>query len=66
MSKENLALKLRVEVTTQTAGELDGQSRICNWLYNPHESGCDYYKNEECSRGRLAQRAVRSYGLKSH
>ena len=34
MPKESLALKLRIEVTTTTARELDGQSRICNWLYN--------------------------------
>src|ERR1700733_4318784 len=34
MSEENLALKLKIEVDLQTAAELDGQSRICNWLYN--------------------------------
>jgi putative transposase len=34
MSKENLVLKLKVEVDAEGAGELDGQSRICNWLYN--------------------------------
>lgn len=34
MSKENLVLKLKLEVDEQTARELDGQSRICNWLYN--------------------------------
>ena len=34
MSKENLVLKLRLEMETQAACELDGQSRICNWLYN--------------------------------
>jgi len=34
MSKENLVLKLKLEMETQTAGALDGQSRICNWLYN--------------------------------
>jgi putative transposase len=34
MSKENLVLKLRIEITPLTARELDGQSRICNWLYN--------------------------------
>jgi hypothetical protein len=33
MSKENLVLKLKVEVDAADAGELDGQSRICNWLY---------------------------------
>lgn len=27
-------LKLRVELVDQTANVLDGQSRICNWLYN--------------------------------
>ncbi len=34
MSKENLVLKLRIEADPQTISELDGQSRICNWLYN--------------------------------
>jgi putative transposase len=34
MSKENLVLRLKVEVDAAGAGELDGQSRICNWLYN--------------------------------
>src|ERR1700733_8606888 len=34
MPKETLALKLHIEVDAHTAGELDGQSRICNWLYN--------------------------------
>ena len=34
MFKESLVLKLRLEVNRQSACELDGQSRICNWLYN--------------------------------
>src|SRR5277367_6561200 len=34
MSKENLVLRLRVEADAAGANELDGQSRICNWLYN--------------------------------
>lgn len=34
MSKENLALKLSIKADPQTISELDGQSRICNWLYN--------------------------------
>jgi len=34
MSKENLVLKLKVDADPQTISELDGQSRICNWLYN--------------------------------
>lgn len=34
MSKENLVLKLRLEVEAFAVNELDGQSRICNWLYN--------------------------------
>ena len=34
MPKENLVLKLRIEADPQTISELDGQSRICNWLYN--------------------------------
>jgi len=34
MPKENLVLKLKLEVDAQAVSELDGQSRICNWLYN--------------------------------
>ena len=34
MSKENLVLKLLITADPQGAAELDGQSRICNWLYN--------------------------------
>jgi putative transposase len=34
MPKENLVLKLKLEPTASAASELDGQSRICNWLYN--------------------------------
>lgn len=34
MPKENLVIKLSVEVDKQTSSELDGQSKICNWLYN--------------------------------
>jgi putative transposase len=34
MSKENLVLKLKLETTPYAAAELDGQSRVCNWLYN--------------------------------
>lgn len=34
MPKENLVLKLQLEVDAETAHVLDGQSRICNWLYN--------------------------------
>jgi putative transposase len=34
MSKESAVLKLGLEVTTENAIEMDGQSRICNWLYN--------------------------------
>lgn len=34
MSKENLVLRLGVELDAAGASELDGQSRICNWLYN--------------------------------
>jgi putative transposase len=32
--KENIVLKLLVETSFEDANELDGQSRICNWLYN--------------------------------
>jgi putative transposase len=34
MSKENLVLKLKLEGSDSALAELDGQSRICNWLYN--------------------------------
>lgn len=34
MPKENLVLKLRLEVNREAISEIDGQSRICNWLYN--------------------------------
>jgi putative resolvase len=34
MSKENYALKLRINYASQEIEILDGQSRICNWLYN--------------------------------
>jgi putative transposase len=34
MSKENLVLKLKIKGDASAIQELDGQSRICNWLYN--------------------------------
>jgi len=34
MSKENIVLKLRLEADELSANLVDGQSRICNWLYN--------------------------------
>jgi putative transposase len=34
MPKENLVLKLKIEAEIRSIGELNGQSRICNWLYN--------------------------------
>ena len=34
MSKENVVLKLKLEADVQIMNDLDGQSRICNWLYN--------------------------------
>ena len=34
MFEENLALKLKIEGSAAAINELDGQSRICNWLYN--------------------------------
>ncbi len=34
MSKQSAALKLELEVDIESAHEIDGQSRICNWLYN--------------------------------
>jgi len=34
MSEQSFALKLSLEVSVENARELDGQSRICNWLYN--------------------------------
>ena len=34
MSKQSCAIKLETEVSEEAANTLDGQSRICNWLYN--------------------------------
>ena len=34
MSKESIVVRLKLEVDQETANILDGQSRICNWLYN--------------------------------
>ena len=34
MSKESVAFKLKLEVDAASMNVLDGQSRICNWLYN--------------------------------
>ena len=34
MPKENLVLKLKINADPQIICELNGQSRICNWLYN--------------------------------
>jgi putative transposase len=34
MYKESVVLKLEIKITPAQARELDGQSRICNWLYN--------------------------------
>src|SRR5687767_5383416 len=34
MSEENLVLKVLLEADNQVSDVLDGQSRICNWLYN--------------------------------
>jgi len=34
VSKENYGLKLKIDLSQETASTLDGQSKICNWLYN--------------------------------
>jgi putative transposase len=34
MAEESLVIKLRVKGEAIAIQELDGQSRICNWLYN--------------------------------
>ena len=34
MPKQSSVLKLSLEVSIENARELDGQSRICNWVYN--------------------------------
>lgn len=34
MPKENMVFKLSLEADALTISDLDGQSRICNWLYN--------------------------------
>jgi putative transposase len=34
MNEEFVALKLEIDIDSQSAQVLDGQSKICNWLYN--------------------------------
>ena len=34
MFEVNFALKLQIEMLEQSAQEIDGHSRICNWLFN--------------------------------
>ena len=34
MFEVNFALKLQIEMLEQSAQEVDGHSRICNWLFN--------------------------------
>jgi putative transposase len=46
MSKENLVLKLKLEGTDSSIAELNGQSRICNWLYNHLLQKCHELKSE--------------------
>ncbi len=51
MSEENLVLKLKIEATPLAATELDGQSRICNWLYNRLLEKSQELKNEFIQSG---------------
>ncbi len=51
MPKESLALKLKIEATTSVANELDGQSRICNWLYNHLLEKSQEFKREFIQSG---------------
>ena len=46
MSKENLVIKLKLEGADSSVAELDGQSRICNWLYNHLLQKCHELKRE--------------------
>ena len=46
MPKENLVLKLKLEGVNSALAELDGQSRICNWLYNHLLQKCHELKSE--------------------
>lgn len=46
MPKEILVHTLKLEITPAVAAELDGQSRICNWLYNTLLEKCQVLKNE--------------------
>ena len=51
MSKENLVLKLKLEGTDSAIAELDGQSKICNWLYNHLLQKCHELKSEFIQSG---------------
>lgn len=46
MSKENFVLKLQIEMEEESTKVLDGQSRICNWLYNHFIEKAQNLKNE--------------------
>ncbi len=46
MPSESCGLKLRLEVDTNNRSTLDGQSRICNWLYNHLLDQADQLKGE--------------------
>jgi putative transposase len=56
--------KIRIEFTLNDTLILDGQSKICNWLYNRLLSACreDYDKNNNSLR-LLEGRNLRNYGV---
>jgi len=67
MSEENLVLKLELEMDEQTAYQLDGQSRLCNWVYNhllekAQELKQEYIKtnNQEAAKTLYSKRGLRN------
>lgn len=52
--------KVEIEVSSEDACRLDGQSRICNWLYNHLLEICiDDYKNNDGEKNLLSGRNLR-------
>lgn len=67
MSKELYAIKLEMELTPKEESSLDGQSRICNWLYNHllekvHSLKEEFKKTKDGSIGKAvySQRGLRN------
>ena len=67
MDEIKTVLKLKLEVDKESAGILDGQSRICNWLYNQLLERANNLKeeykktqSEEVARVLYTQRGLRN------